>query len=93
MTAVSMNVIIKLITYGIVCISLPALRKNKSVEPARYKLRGGIIVAALAFIICIWLISRSTFNEIIQLVIAISVGVVLFITNRFNKIKLKESTI
>ena len=86
MTAVTMNVIIKLITYGIVCISLPALRKDKSVEPARFKLRGGNIVATLAFIICIWLLSRSTFIEIVQLVIAISVGSVLYMTHKFAKI-------
>lgn len=86
-TAVTMNVIIKLITYGIVCMSLPALRKNKNIEPARYKLRGGIIVAVLAFIICIWLLSRSTFNEVLQLAIAISIGAVLFMTNRLKKNK------
>ena len=86
MTAVTMNVIIKLITYGIICISLPALRKKKDIKPARYKLRGGIIVAVLAFIICIWLLSHSTLNEIVQLVIAISVGVVLYMTNRLKKI-------
>jgi len=86
-TAVTMNVIIKLITYGIVCMSLPALRKNKNIEPARYKLRGGIIVAVLAFIICIWLLSRSTFNEVLQLAIAISLGAFLFMTNRLKKNK------
>ncbi len=86
MTAVTMNVIIKLITYGIICMSLPALRKNKDVEPARFKLRGGIIVAVLAFVICIWLLSHSTINEILQLVVAISVGVVLYMTTKLKKI-------
>jgi len=85
MTAVTMNVIIKLITYGIICISLPALRKKKDIKPARYKLRGGIIVAVLAFIICIWLLSHSTINEILQLVVAISVGVVLYKTSGLKK--------
>jgi len=85
MTAVTMNVIIKLITYGIVCMSLPAFRKKKGIEPAMYKLPGGSIVAALAFIICIWLLSRSTFNEIVQLVVAISIGGVLYMINRFYK--------
>lgn len=90
-TAVTMNVIIKLITYGVVCLSLPALRKKKGIEPARYKIRGGIVVAILAFIICIWLLSHSTFNEIVQLVIAISVGAVLYMTNRFNKNNYRNS--
>ena len=85
MSAVTMNVIIKLITYGIVCISLPVLRKKKDAKPAMYNLRGGIIVAALAFIICIWLLSHSTANEIIQLVIAISVGFVLYMTSRLKR--------
>ena len=90
-TAVTMNVIIKLITYGVVCLSLPALRKKKGIEPARYKIRGGIVVAILAFIICIWLLSHSTFNEIVQLVIAISVGAVLYMTNRFNNNNYRNS--
>lgn len=85
MSAVAMNVIIKLITYGIVCISLPVLRKNTDAKPAMYNLRGGIIVAALAFIICIWLLSHSTANEIIQLVIAISVGFLLYMTSRLKR--------
>jgi amino acid transporter len=44
-----------------------------------------ILVAVLAIIICIWLLSRSTANEIIQLVIAISAGFVLYMTNRVRR--------
>jgi amino acid transporter len=85
MSAVTMSVIIKLITTCIVCISLPVLRFRKDTEPAKYKIHGGFLVATLAFIICLWLLSHSTGGEIVQLVIAVSVGFVLYIAFRLRK--------
>ena len=85
MLIVLLFVVIIYILVQIICIgTLPELAGSESpLADAAYHFVGPM--AALAFIICIWLLSHSTANEIIQLVIAISVGFVLYMTSRLKR--------
>jgi amino acid transporter len=78
LTAVKINVLIKLITYALVCLSLPILRRKSSEFPELFRLPGGIIISILALILCIWLLFRSSGEELIQLSVIAFAGLVIY---------------
>jgi amino acid transporter len=85
--AVKINVLIKLITYALVCLTIPILRKKEKELPPLFKLPGGIIISLSAFSLCVWLFFGSSPDELIQVAIASFIGLIIFFA--FKKIPLK----
>jgi basic amino acid/polyamine antiporter, APA family len=76
----------RLFYYGVICASLPALRrKHKTL--AVFHLPGGTLMAILGVLICATLLTRIEYNKSIVLLIAVAVAFLnwLFVRNRAPK--------
>ena len=76
--ALTINSVIRLITYAVVCAALPILRRRSDVPRANYATRSGPWVAGAALLLCAWLLSRVSAIEIIQVLGAIVIGATLY---------------
>ena len=76
--ALTINSVIRLITYAVVCAALPILRRRSDAPRANYVTRAGPWVAGAALLLCAWLLSRVSAVEIIQVFAAIVIGATLY---------------
>lgn len=74
----TISAIIRLVTYGLVCVALVVLRRRRHVEPPAFRLRAGGPVAALGLAFCAWLVSTRTFTQAWVLLALIAVGAALW---------------
>jgi APA family basic amino acid/polyamine antiporter len=79
---VAISTISRLITYMITCSALPVLRRRSDVPAAMFRAPGGTAAAVLATLICIWLLSNSTYSEARDTGIAIVVGLAVYFLHR-----------
>lgn len=80
--ALTISAIARLVTYGVTCAALPALRRKKQAPPARFRLRGGSVIAIAALLLSVWLLLNSTLYEAIVAAIAAVVGFAIFLGYR-----------
>jgi len=63
----------RLFYYGVICASLPALRRKQK-TPAIFHLPGGTLMAIVGVLICAALLTRIEYNKSIVLLIAVAVA-------------------
>jgi amino acid transporter len=63
----------RLFYYGVICASLPALRRKRK-TPAGFHLPGGTVMATLGVMICAALLTQIEYNKSIVLLIAVAVA-------------------
>ena len=63
----------RLFYYGVICASLPALRRKQK-TPAVFHLPGGTLMAILGVLICATLLTRIEYDKSIVLLIAVAVA-------------------
>jgi APA family basic amino acid/polyamine antiporter len=63
----------RLFYYGVVCASLPALRRKQK-TPASLHLPGGTLLAVLGVLICVALLTRIEYNKSLMLLAAVAVA-------------------
>jgi len=85
MSALTLATITRLITYGITCAGLPVLRRKEKELPATFTVPGGIIVAALSSILCIWLLYSSSWREVRDVAAVTAFGALLCIAYKLWK--------
>jgi amino acid transporter len=78
----TLGAIVRLVTYGLVCAALIALRRRPEVEPPAFRLPAGGLVAALGLGFCAWLISTRTFAQAWVLAAMIALGLLLWWASR-----------
>src|SRR5262245_53932655 len=61
--AVTVNVMIRLIIYLATCIALVVLRRKPGAPPAMYTVPGGGIVVAGTTMLCLWVLTKVTWQE------------------------------
>jgi len=81
--ALTISAIARLITYGATCLSLPIFRRQKNVPAALFHLRGGNVIAILALLLAIWLLTNSTWAEAKAAAAAAAVGLVIYFAYRW----------
>jgi amino acid transporter len=74
----TLSAIVRLVTYGLVCAALVALRRRPAAPPPAFRLRAGEVAAALGLAFCLWLISTRTFTQAWILLALVGVGSVLW---------------
>lgn len=74
----TMSAIVRLVTYGLVCASLVALRRRTDVHPPAFHLPAGGLVSALGLLFCAWLVSTRTFTQAWILLVLIALGAALW---------------
>lgn len=76
--AVSISVISKVLIFLMVCIALIRLRRMDKAETTYYKLPYGHFFAIAGILASVWLLSSSKLSELIDVIVAVAVGLVLF---------------
>ena len=76
--------------YGIVCVALIRLRNKDAVETGFFKIPYGKFIAVAGILVTIWLLSSSKLNELRDVAIAVSVGLIIYFLKSIRKIILKS---
>jgi basic amino acid/polyamine antiporter, APA family len=82
----------RLITYLLTCAALPILRSREHAPPAAYSTPGGPVVAYAGVVVCIGLLSSSTFREVRDTGIAVLLGAILSLV-RFKPATVKPEEV
>lgn len=74
----------RLFYYGVVCASLPALRRKQK-APATLQVPGGTVLAILGVLICAALLTRIEYNKSLILLAAVAVALLNWLLVRGNR--------
>lgn len=78
LTALTISVIARLVTYGSTCLALPLFRTRKEAPAALFRLPGGMVIAILSLLLIVWLLLHSTLSEARTAAIAAAVGLAIY---------------
>ena len=81
--AVKITVITRVIVYASTCVALPVLRRRSR---APFSIPGGIPIALVCIGLCMWLLASSDWREARDVLVAIGVGVGVYMITRAAKI-------
>ena len=59
----TISAIIRLVTYAMVCSTVPIFRRRKGMDAPGFSIPGGMAVALLGLGFCLWLLSTRTFTQ------------------------------
>lgn len=75
---VTLSVIGRLLTYSSVCAALPVLRRKSTVPAPNVRIRFGPVVSAAALLLCVWLLSNSSWRDARDAAVAGITGFVIY---------------
>jgi len=70
----TLSAIVRLVTYGMVCASLPVFRRRAGTEAARFRVPAGGLVSLLGMAFCLYLLYTRTFRQAWILLAIMAVG-------------------
>jgi APA family basic amino acid/polyamine antiporter len=73
----TLSAIVRLVTYGLTCAALPALRLRRPDEAPGFRLPGARLVAPAAMIFCLWLLGTRSFTQAWMLLVLMAAGSLL----------------
>jgi amino acid transporter len=73
----TLSAIVRLVTYGLTCAALPALRHRRPQEAPGFRAPVALLVAPAAMIFCLWLLGTRSFTQAWMLVVLMAVGFLL----------------
>lgn len=83
---VSLSVAARLVTYGLVCAAVPALRRrdgtSRAAPPARFRLPGGVVLAGLGGLGMIVMAIQVSRREALIMAVVIGLATVHYLTGR-----------
>jgi amino acid transporter len=77
--ALTINTVIRIITYISTCAALLVLRRRPAAPPAAFRVPFGGALAVVAALTCLWLISSVTAKEAGMVAVAALIGLALFL--------------
>ncbi len=80
--ALTVSTIARLLAYAATCVALPILRRKSNSPPALFTVPGGTVISVVAVVLCVWLLSNSTYYEARDAAIAAVVGIVIYFLYR-----------
>jgi amino acid transporter len=78
-SALTISTIVRLVAYMATCVALPVLRRRINVPAAAFRTPAGWLVSAGAIALGIWLLSNTGWAELRVGVVAVLVGMVLYL--------------
>lgn len=73
----TLSAIVRLVTYGLTCAALPALRLRRPDEPSAFRVPGAPLVVPAAMIFTLWLLGTRSFAQAWMLLVLIVAGLLL----------------
>ncbi len=77
-----LSAIVRLVTYGLVCVALPVLRRRRPGERPGFVLPGAAVIAPLGALFCLYLLSTRPFDQIWALAALMLAGGALWAARR-----------
>jgi len=77
-----LSTVIRIITYVSTCAALVVLRRRRDAPVAAFHAPLGGLLAVLAIVTCLWLLSSVRWSEARTVAIAALIGLVLFLIRR-----------
>ena len=90
MAALTISVIVRLVTYGATCLALPVFRARSQTPAALFRLPGGTVIAILSLLLIVWLLLNATLQEAKVSAIAAGVGLLIYFVHRLTRIKMDQ---
>jgi amino acid transporter len=78
-SALTISTLIRLLVYMTTCAALPVLRRNHGAPRAAFSMPGGAVLAIVACLLSIWLLSNGTRIEAMLVALASVAGALLYI--------------
>ncbi|MFL5494441.1 MAG: APC family permease [Gemmatimonadales bacterium] len=78
-SALTISAVVRLMAYTTTCAALPVLRRDPGSPPPAFLVPAGTLVALVAVILSLWLLSNSPWNEMRLAGIAVLLGIVLYL--------------
>ncbi|MBX3245005.1 MAG: amino acid permease [Acidobacteria bacterium] len=83
-TAVTIATVTRLLVYATTCLSLPVFRRRNDMPEAKFHARLGIAATILSVVLIGWLlIDEKVLNEGLPILIAIGIGLVIYLLYKF----------
>jgi basic amino acid/polyamine antiporter, APA family len=82
----------RLLSYGVTCAALIALRRRSDAPPALFKAPAGVALAIAALVLAVWLLSNSTWPDARDTAIAAVIGLLIFFAYRRARRKAESLT-
>lgn len=79
--AVTINSLVRLLTYIVSCGALLVLRRRKAQVPL-FRLPLGGVIATITLLICIWILFNSVGREVLHLILIVMAGLIIYLLNR-----------
>ena len=80
--ALTISTLARLTIYVTTCAALPVLRRKAGTPAAKFRVPGGVAIAAAAILLACWLLSNSTWREARDTAIAAVAGMVILALSR-----------
>ena len=77
-SALTISTVVRLIAYAATCMAVPLLRRRNDVSRAAFHAPGGYVIAAVAIVLIIWLISSTAIAELRMSILAVIAGFVVY---------------
>jgi APA family basic amino acid/polyamine antiporter len=74
----TLSAIVRLVTYGLTCAAVLVFRRQRPAEAPGFRLKAAPVVAPLAILFCLWLLSTRTFAQAWILVAIMALGSVFW---------------
>jgi APA family basic amino acid/polyamine antiporter len=78
----TLSAIVRLVTYGLTCAALPALRLRRPKEAPGFRVPGAPLVVPAALIFCLWLLGTRSFTQAWMLLVLMAAGFLLRLVSR-----------
>jgi amino acid transporter len=83
----TLSTVVRLASYLITCGALPILRRKAKAPSAAFHLPGGVVVAALAMVVCFWLLTNVSLREGRDAALAVSGGLIIYGVHQWRKLE------
>jgi len=80
----TISAIVRLVTYGMVCATLPVFRRRPQMGAPGFRLPAGTAIALVGVGFCLWLLSKRTFTQAWVLLAIMALGWVLWAGARWG---------
>ena len=81
----AMSTAVRLLIYMACILTLPALKRNIGEREGQFRLFGGPVIPAVAFLLCLWLTTHVSLRSWLTMLAFAAVGAVMFyLTRRFG---------
>ncbi len=85
--ALTLSTLIRLAYFALTCAALPVLRQRADVPAAQFRVAGGRLVAGLAVLLCLWLLSNGSGREVRDVMLAAGLGLFIFLGMQWRRMR------